>query len=170
MKKKVLQKKFPPSEPCSCTICNSYCKRPGWWTVEEAKRAIAAGYAGRMMLEISPEFTFGVLAPAFKGNEGDLASKIFAHLGCTFLQENGCELFGTDYRPLECRFCHHLRRGLGKKCHDALEKDWHSKAGQKLVIDWGKSTGFFERQGLVFSERSDFNGLQNRINDTRRVE
>jgi hypothetical protein len=59
-----LQDQFPSSEACNCTICRSYCLRPGWWSVEQAARAIQAGYAVRMMLEISPERTFGVLSPA----------------------------------------------------------------------------------------------------------
>ena len=39
-----LLEKYPPSEPCSCDICVNYCLRPGWWTVDEAKNAIRAGY------------------------------------------------------------------------------------------------------------------------------
>ena len=144
-----LKKKYPPSEPCSCEICLDYCQRPGWWSVDEAAAAINAGYADRMMLEISPELTFGVLAPAFIGNEGNIANKIFAHQGCTFLKDNLCELFGTGFQPLECRFCHHTRRGRGKYCHLAIEKDWFNQAGQKLVIRWCRLTGFFERQGLI---------------------
>ena len=46
-----------------CEVCLTYCARPGWWTVEEAARAMDAGYSDRMMLEISPELTFGVLSP-----------------------------------------------------------------------------------------------------------
>lgn len=144
-----LSEKYPPSKPCSCDICLAYCRRPGWWTVEEAAGAIEAGYANRMMLEISPELTFGVLSPAFKGNEGNIALQIFAGQGCTFLKDNPCELFGTGVQPLECRFCHHNRPGMGERCHRAIEKDWHTQAGQKLVIRWGESTGFFARQGLL---------------------
>jgi hypothetical protein len=59
-----LQDQFPPSEACNCEICQSYCLRPGWWSVEQAARAIQTGYAVRMMLEISPDRTFGVLSPA----------------------------------------------------------------------------------------------------------
>jgi predicted ester cyclase len=46
-------------------VCKSYCRRPGWWTVEEASRAIEKGYGPRMMLEMAPGFRFGVLSPAF---------------------------------------------------------------------------------------------------------
>jgi len=146
-----LAKRFPPSKPCSCDICLGYCQRPGWWTVEEAAKAIEAGYADRMMLEMSPELTFGVLSPAFKGNEGKIAMQVFARQGCTFLKDDLCELFGTGLQPLECRYCHHTRVGLGKKCHSAIEKDWFSKEGQKLVIRWGELTGFFERQGIMLN-------------------
>ena len=138
-----LAKKFPPSQPCSCDICRNYCQRPGWWTVAQATRAVEAGYADRMMLEISPELFFGVLSPAFKGNEGNVAWQSFARQGCTFLKEGLCELYGTGLQPLECRFCQHSRPSLGEKCHLAIEKDWYSKAGQKLIIRWGKLTGFF---------------------------
>lgn len=149
-----LVKKYPPSVPCSCDVCLDYCQRPGWWTVEEAARAIDAGYAGRMMLEVSPELTFGVLSPAFKRNEGDLALQANAGNGCTFLRDGLCELFGTGIQPLECRFCHHSRKGYGRSCHLDIERDWYSQAGQKLVIRWGELTGFFERQGLIVSRKN----------------
>ena len=142
-----LAKKYPPSPPCSCDICLNYCKRPGWWTIEEAAKAIEAGHAERMMLEVSPELSFGVLSPAFKGNEGGVAVQLFAAEGCTFLKDNLCELFGTGFQPLECRFCHHSRRRLGERCHLAIEKEWYTKEGQALVIQWGKLTGFFKTVG-----------------------
>jgi len=154
MSRNNLVKKFPPSEPCSCNICLNYCRRPGWWTVEEATRAMDEGYADRMMMEISPEFTFGVLSPAFKGNEKNLAIQVYSDQSCTFLKENLCELFGTNFQPLECRFCHHTRTGLGNKCHSAIENDWYSKEGQRLVIRWCKQTKIFERYGLILDKDS----------------
>lgn len=84
-------KRFPPSKPCACDICVSYCKRPGWWTVDEASWAIEAGYAHCMMIEMSPELTFAVLAPAFKGNEGSNAVKELVKNGCTFFKDKLCE-------------------------------------------------------------------------------
>jgi hypothetical protein len=133
---KTLYEKYPPSEPCGCIICKAYCRRPGWWTVEEAGNAIKAGYGGRMMLEISPELSYGVLSPAFKGCEGYYAIQKFSSLGCNFLKNGLCELHGTGVQPLECRFCHHSRRGLGEKCHADIEREWNSLAGQKLVKEW----------------------------------
>jgi hypothetical protein len=145
--------KYPPSEPCSCEICVSYCQRPGWWTVEEARKAIEAGLAKRIMLEISPEFNFGVLSPAFRGNEAAYALQIFSGEGCTFLHNKQCELFGTGLQPLECRYCHHERPGLGEKCHLDIEKDWNTKTGKLLIIKWGKLIKFWERQGLNIVEK-----------------
>jgi hypothetical protein len=124
----------------------NYCKRPGWWTVEEPLAAINAGYANRMMLEMAPEMTFGVLSPAFKGCEGNFALNVFSVNGCNFLKNNLCDLHGSGYQPIECRFCHHSRKGLGKICHADIEKDWHTAAGQSLVAHWCKITGFWERQ------------------------
>ncbi|MGE5583624.1 MAG: hypothetical protein ACM3X9_13980 [Bacillota bacterium] len=112
--------------------------------MKEASKAIDAGYANRMMLEISPEMSFGVLSPAFKGCEGGLALNIHAKRGCNFLKNNLCELYGTGFMPLECRFCHHERAGLGSFCHSDLEKDWNTPAGRSLVVKWGQQTGLWE--------------------------
>lgn len=139
--KRTLAEKYPPSEPCSCEVCLAYCARPGWWTVEQAGAALEAGYGSRMMLEIAPELTFGVLSPAFKGCERSIATNQFAKNGCTFLKNGLCELFGTGHQPLECRFCHHDRRGMGPRCHADLEKDWKTPAGQALVDKWIKQVG-----------------------------
>lgn len=130
-----LKIKYPPSEPCCCKICISYCQRPGWWTVDEAERVIEAGYGSRMMLEVSVDRSFGVLSPAFIGCEGSFALQNFAKNGCNFLNNNLCELHSTGYAPLECLFCHHLRKGLGINCHLDIEKNW-AHCGQALVKAW----------------------------------
>jgi hypothetical protein len=138
-KKLNLNDVYPPSEPCACDICVSYCLRPGWWTVGEAKAAIESGYGARIMLEVAPEGGWGVLSPSFRGCEGFIASQEASDNGCNFLKENLCELFGTGFQPLECRYCHHDRTGTGLDCHSALEREWHSPEGQKLVEVWKKS-------------------------------
>jgi hypothetical protein len=148
-----LQKKYPPSDPCSCDVCKSYCKRPGWWTVKEAENAIREGMASRMMLEISPEKDFGVLSPAFKGNEVNYALQAFSGNGCTFYNDGLCELFGTGLQPLECRFCHHDRAGQGPKCHADIEKEWKTSYAKRVVVRWGNLTGFWEKQGLKLVEK-----------------
>jgi hypothetical protein len=145
---KGLKEKYPPSEPCSCDICLAYCSRPGWWTIAEAARAIKSGYENRMMLEVSPEQTFGVLAPAFKGCEGFFAIDEYAENGCTFLRNNLCILHGTGLQPLECTFCHHTRTGLGQECHADIEKEWDTPNGHALVVCWMKSTGLWKMRHL----------------------
>lgn len=141
-----LAAKYPPSPPCSCDVCKSYCKRPGWWTVDEAAEAIDAGYAKRMMLEMAPDFTFGVLSPAFKGCEAQFAYQEYAAAGCTFLADGKCELHGTGHQPLECRFCHHDRVGLGPRCHADLEKDWNTKSGRDLIVQWNEVVGLIKNR------------------------
>jgi len=61
------------------------------------------------------------------------------------LMDGLCELFGTGLEPLECRFCHHLRVGLGEKCHADIEKDWQTLAGQVLVKKWIVQSGILLR-------------------------
>lgn len=106
-----------------------------------------------MMLEISPEHNFGVLSPAFKGNEINYALKIFSGNGCTFFSKGLCELFGSGLEPLECRFCHHDRVGEGIKCHSDIEQEWNTPQGKRLIVRWGNITGFWEKQGLRMVEK-----------------
>jgi hypothetical protein len=144
-RKQNLYEKYPPSEPCECQICISYCIRPGWWTVKEAAKTIDAGYGNRMMLEMAPDRSFGVLSPAFIGCEASFALNLNAFRGCNFLKDKRCELHGTGLLPLECRFCHHERIGLGPQCHADIEKDWNTEAGRRLIVSWSNLTGLLER-------------------------
>lgn len=140
--------RYPPSPPCGCSVCASYCLRPGWWTVEQACLAVSAGLAFRMMLELAPDCSFGVLAPAFKGCEGHFALAEYSKNGCCFLKDGMCELHGTLIQPLECRFCHHSRQGMGQKCHEDIGKRWNSTAGHLLVERWLDLTGLTDWYGL----------------------
>jgi hypothetical protein len=114
--------------------------------VEEAAKALKAGYGPRMMLEVSPEFTFGVLSPAFVGCEGNLALQEFKGNGCTFLKNGLCEIHTTSLLPLECRFCHHARLGKGEVCHRAIEQQWRA-IGQSLVNTWALKVGLWDKHG-----------------------
>jgi hypothetical protein len=136
---------YPPSPPCNCDICKSFCKRPGWWTIDQVPSAMRAGYSNKMMLEIAPDFTFAVLSPSFRGCEGYIAINEYSNNGCNFFVNEMCELHGTDLQPLECRVCHHDYLGLGPKCHLDIEKQWNSPAAQKLVIKWMEETRFLEK-------------------------
>ena len=140
-----LNQKYPPSPSCSCPICRGYCRRPGWWTVSEAARAIEAGLGDRIMLEMSPDLSFGVLSPAFRGCERGFALQEFAAFGCGFLKDGLCELHGTGLEPLECRFCHHTRQGIGQKCHADLERDWNTPVGKALTAAWAARVGLLRQ-------------------------
>lgn len=144
-----LNEKYPPSEDCSCDICKKFCIRPGWWTVKEAAKAMKAGYGKRMMLEIAPDFTIGVLSPAFKGCEGNFALQEYSCSGCNFLNDGLCELHDAGYQPLECRFCHHTRSGQGLLCHDDIAKDWRTQEGQELVKKWASEYGLYVKYGIT---------------------
>ncbi len=133
---KRLQEIYPPSEPCSCEICSRYCLRPGWWTPDEAEAVLRTDFAQRIMLEVSPERTFGVLSPAFRGCEKNFAVQEYSKNGCNFLTNGLCELHGTGLQPLECRFCHHDRVGQGLECHTAIETEWNTPRGKKAVHKW----------------------------------
>jgi hypothetical protein len=118
--------------------------RPGWWTVEQAARALEAGYGKRMMLEMAPDFSFGVLSPAFKGCEMKFAYNEYASAGCTFFVADQCELHETGDQSLECGFCHHERTGMGPRCHADIEKDWNTPKGRALVVRWSELVGFMK--------------------------
>ena len=140
-----LYEQFPPSSSCGCDTCRNYCRRPGWWTVEQARNAIRAGLAERMMIEVAPEMTFAVISPAFIGCEGFIATNEGAQNGCNFLVGGLCELHGTDFMPLECSFCHHDRVDEGVHCHAALEAEWNTHRGQVVVKRWQKAVNFEEK-------------------------
>ena len=110
-----------------------------------------------MMLEASRELIFGVLSPAFKGCESSFATNEFAQNKCTFLKDDHCELFGIGHQPLECCFCHHERRGLGKKCHAYLERNWKTPAGQALVGKWIEQVGLSYRIFALRKEKQNVN-------------
>jgi hypothetical protein len=114
--------------------------------VDEATRALQAGYGQRMMLEMAPDFTFGVLSPAFKGCEVNFAYNEYVSAGCTFFVDGKCELHGTGHQPLECRFCHHDRAGMGPRCHADIEKSWNTPEGRALIVKWSRMLGFMANQ------------------------
>lgn len=97
-----------------------------------------------MMLEVSPDRSLGVLSPAFRGCEGSFALEEFKDNGCNFFQDKLCQLHGTPFQPLECRYCHHSRPGAGPVCHADLERDWRTRPGRNLVIQWTRQVGLWE--------------------------
>lgn len=98
---------------------------------------------------MSPDRRFGVLSPAFKGCESNFALDTYSKQGCTFLKDGLCELHSSGHQPLECRHCHHSTPAAGPRCHAEIEKDWHTPAGQELVLKWGHLTGVWERVNQI---------------------
>jgi hypothetical protein len=94
---------------------------------------------------MSAHRSVGVVGPAFRGNEVDFALQRHASAGCTFLDGGRCQLYGTGLQPLECRYCHHDRPGLGSRCHEDIGRAWDSPEGRALVVRWAKLTGFWDR-------------------------
>lgn|GEM_PF-598596 len=136
MKTDAYYNKFPKSPDCACDICSNYCRRPGWFLVEEARSAIDKGLSDRLMLELSADFPFGVLAPAFTDNEGNIALRMHSGKPCTFLKNQKCEIHNETFFPLECRYCHHSRKNMGLQCHLEIARDWNSSKGKRLVRKW----------------------------------
>jgi len=59
---KISHRKISASDHAIAKYAQAIANDRDWWTVEEAARAITAGYGGRMMLEMSPQRSFGVLS------------------------------------------------------------------------------------------------------------
>jgi hypothetical protein len=98
-----------------------------------------------MMLEMGSGNAFGVLSPAFDGDEQGFATQGNSAKGCTFLKNDRCELHESQFQPLECRFCHHDRAGEGVRCHADIEREWNSPAGRALVVRWSNKSDFWRR-------------------------
>jgi len=82
-----------------------------------------------------------------KGAVFHFALQEYVRSGCTFLRRGLCALHGMGFEPLKCLFCHHDRIGQGSVCHSALEADWDSAAGWRLVSGWIARVGLLKRYG-----------------------
>ena len=144
---------------CSCTQCVECCEHyPGWMTIAEAEAALAAGMAGRLMLDwfepdskLKNEERIYVLCPAGRGYEGraapstdDLFSGGFlsAILGdstpmpCTFLENGLCSIHESGFKPLMCR----ATMGCGEDdqtiTKHAMVPEWDSARGKAVIAKW----------------------------------
>jgi hypothetical protein len=139
---------------CTCDKCKQAChNNPGWMTPAEARAAIKAGNADKLMLDYllaSPENVF-VLCPASRGRGGDRAPNsdelygdadfLSRFLGiaskgrCVFHEDNGnCALHDTDYKPTQCRD-DYLCTDEGPDNYD-MAKHWESAEAKALVREW----------------------------------
>ncbi len=143
---------LPPSAAC-CYEVHKNAHRTGWWAVEEAKKAIEAGLSPRMMLEVSPDLSYGVLSPAYRSCEGNVSLSSCRKNGCTFCADGLCRLYNTGLQPLECRFGHHPSADIASNCHQTIERDWRTSKGQALVQAWTNEVGLWVRYKFTRNEQ-----------------
>jgi len=138
-RRRSLPERYPPSEPAPAT-CAWPTGAAGWWTVEQADRALDA--------RVRPAHDAGdgagddvrVLSPAFRGCEGGFAENRYARPG---VQLPGRQpLPAAWHRPPTARVpvLSHTRPGMGPKCHADIERDWHTPLGRALISEWGRRT------------------------------
>jgi Fe-S-cluster containining protein len=124
---------------CSCKRCKEECRRcPGWFTPEEAVKAIEAGYAPRMSAVVQLHHKtlrpITALAPSVIGSEG---KRYYHRAGrCTFLNHlDRCEIHRSGFKPVECR--------LGFSCRPSTNPNelemfamWDTPEGKSAVEKW----------------------------------
>lgn len=128
-----------------CTEGIKACEnRPGWFTPSEAKQAIEAGLANKLMLdwwESDDEMPhIEIISPACKGSEGDSAPS-WTFGPCAFLtSDKKCQLHDTGFKPTECRsFCCKVDKG---NIHKETAKTWNSEEGKRVVELWKKAVNY----------------------------
>lgn len=123
-------------------------------TPREARKAIRAGYAQRLMRDwLEPDDQYGntepifVLAPASIGHEGRDAPEVggstifgWSRGRCTLLSREGlCEIHDSGFKPKQCRV------SLGctpvAEFPDGYEmaRLWDTKAGKAVLDMWKKA-------------------------------
>lgn len=130
-------------ESCTCEKCVKACERiPGWMTPDEARKAIDAGFAGRLMLdwwiEQNGEELF-VLTPAVVGREGG-QSAWWPGGRCTFLRDSRCEIHSSGFKPIHCRLALLCDDTVNEKAFvdpkGDVAKLWHTETGRALIEKW----------------------------------
>lgn len=155
---------------CSCEKCVSLCRQnPGWFAPEEARAAIAAGLAGKLMLDYftgrPPIF---LLCPASAGLEGKRAPNTEELLGvdgllsalllnsfsmkskgaCVFLDGDRCRIHDSGFKPVQCR------TSLACQPYETSNSDfnlktaerWNNPEAQALVREWMATVGLSESE------------------------
>lgn len=126
---------------CSCVECCSACKSyPGWMNFEEAKKAIDAGLANKLMLDYyTPDARYGnseniwVLCPAIVGYEGKEAAS-WPEGKCTFFKNKKCTIHSSGFKPQQCRSTFICKNeGDDKK---AFLPTWDTPKAKALIEQW----------------------------------
>jgi hypothetical protein len=148
---------------CKCEECTENCAwRPGWPSLEEAKKLVEAGYGKELMVDwwggdsFTPDLSrIYLLCPAGKGHAGDDAaegslSDIFSvgrlpAMPCVMLTpEKLCKLHGSGMKPVECR-CTSCNTPDPDYIHEAAAESWNSPRGAAFVLQWMYDVGYTGR-------------------------
>lgn len=125
---------------CACSECQAMCqRRPCWPTPQDAQRLMAAGYAGRLMIDWwfdrEQDKTVFVLTPALAGFEsGEAPAQPSGR--CTFLNgDNLCDLHALDLKPTEGRLalCHDR---TPPDLHEQIGRTWNGDEARNLIDRW----------------------------------
>lgn len=151
---------FIDSPPCSCSTCQSMCKRPCWPTPSEVLKLIEAGHAHKLMLDywvgnFGPEkysFDTMVVCPANPGKESISIADggIFSFFdffgdsggicsGCVFQVEGLCSLHDAHLKPAEGRVAHCQVKNTD--LHEQVARTWDTDEGRAVVIKWCEIVG-----------------------------
>lgn len=153
-------------ESCTCSQCVSCCEfYPGWFTPEEAQKAIDAGHGDKLMVDWFTDYSkdscpdIEALIPASVGYAGgyapDAPSGFMAMFSgwsgpgrCVFLKNRRCSLHKTDFKPLECRSSLSCKDSdeemLNNPRKQNIYKLWDTPEGRALVKKWKEERGLSE--------------------------
>lgn len=153
---------------CACKACQAACTRnPGWFLPEEARLAIAAGYANRMMRdwlepcsEVGNDERIYTLAAASEDCGGSDAPEIIGNIfswfisqrpfekgRCVMLTDQGrCEIHDSGFKPFQCRealLC--AQQDFDVRSHPAsnysIARHWDTDLGRAVIEEWQVAVG-----------------------------
>lgn len=156
----------------TCHSCVQACHRnPGWMNPVEAVKAIAAGFAPKLMLDwLDPDLSFGnketiwILCPAARHFGGSTAPDMGEMIGggsrLSFISTNRpykgrCVLLGDDdrctihtsgFKPQQCRetvIC----AEEGPDNYD-MARLWDTDEGRAVVVEWKRVVHFRKREKI----------------------
>jgi Fe-S-cluster containining protein len=150
---------------CSCEACQRLCTRnPGWMTPEEAKKAIDAGLAEKLMCDwLDPSEEVGnterifLLCPAsdYRGGEmapewedmhgytGTILDRFYGDIykgRCIFFDGRLCTIHTSGFKPKQCRTEFGCDDEQWMNNYD-MARLWFNDACRQLVKDWQKLVG-----------------------------
>lgn len=136
---------------CSCVRCTSLCRKaPGWFTPDEARRAIDAGFAEQLMLDywIKHPSNVYILCPATLRHEKTRAANTDELYGdmsfaeamlaapskgiCVFLDRGLCSIHASGFKPLQCVSAKGCEPNVGLD-NTEMSSHWDNPEAQALV-------------------------------------